>query len=37
MIYFKRVIRKLNKYTKEKNERKYEKLEIIILKKYYLK
>lgn len=27
MIYFKKVIRKMNRYTKDKSKRKYKKLE----------
>ena len=32
MIYSKRVIRKFDKYINDKNERKYKKLEVSILK-----
>jgi len=36
MIYLKKIIRKMNKYIKNKNERKYKKLEVNILKNYTL-
>ena len=32
MIYLKKIIRKMNKYIKNKNERKYQKLKVCILK-----
>ena len=37
MIYLKKITKKMNKYFKDKNERKYKKLKINILKKYYFK
>jgi len=33
MIYLNRVIRKLDKYIEDKNEKKYKKLEVRVLKK----
>jgi len=32
MIYLKKIIRKLNKYIKDKNEKKYKNLKAIVLK-----
>ena len=37
MIYLKKVIKKFDKYTDDKNERKYKKIKVNVLKNYFKK